>query len=88
MEWWWGTFCSWFNVGFRLHVHGDGLPDGGGYTQPEHRLYQRCCRCGKFRILGRFVEMYARGDEGSWWYSCVECALADMTKIVEGRGSR
>lgn len=74
------TVVSWFQPSLRMRVHGSTLPPGVGYTRPQRRLYQRCCRCGTFRILGEFVEMHSFR---SWWYSCLHCALADMTNLVE-----
>ena len=84
-EWYWGTFRSWFDAGIRLHRHNraDGeLPRGGGHTQPIRRLYQRCCRCGRSRVMGKFVEMYSfreAGQPNSWWYECLDCAHGPLT---------
>ena len=90
---WWSyereTAWDWMlglGPGLRLHYrrHETPVPDGGGHSGPERRLYQQCCRCGRFRILGKFVEMYGALLNG-WWYECLDCALASMTRIVEAR---
>ncbi len=61
------------------------VPVGAGYSGPTRRLYQRCCRCHRFRLLGRFVEMYGPKLGDGWWYECVECALATVTTRWEER---
>ena len=82
--WWWRWELEGLFSGIRLRRRDPELIDGKGYVGPERRLYQCCRRCGKFRVLGRFVEMQP-SDFRYWWYECVDCALASMTKIVEMR---
>lgn len=43
-----------------------------GYTSPMRCWLQRCGRCHKVRLFGRFCEIYF--DKG-WHHACPECVL-------------
>lgn len=84
LQMWWEDFLGWFDVRIRLyHSHDPELVPGSSYTRPHYRLYQTCCRCGTFRVFGRFVETYS-DDLDYWWYSCLECILKDITYHYKG----
>ena len=86
--WWWRFELEGLFSPLRLHYRKCkecASLQGHGYSGPERRIYQQCCRCGKFRVFGKFVEMYGEEIGGGWRYECVECALAEMTQLVESR---
>lgn len=86
--WWWRLELEGIGPGLRLHYrrHNEPLTAGVAYSGPERRLYQQCCSCGRFRIFGKFVEMYGP-SLAHWRYECLDCALKAMTnRAVEGKG--
>ena len=86
-EWWFDLKDRIAGLGpdIRIHHHkhkGD-LEPGTGYAGPMRRLYQQCCRCGRFRIGGKFVEMYGSELRRGWRYECLDCTLEEMEALYQ-----
>jgi diadenosine tetraphosphatase ApaH/serine/threonine PP2A family protein phosphatase len=81
------------NIFWKIHPpHGD-LPPGVGYSGPQTEWFWRCCRCGRFRIVGKLVEMYpplgykhAHG-QSIWWHECLDCALTSMMNLAMAKSN-
>ena len=54
-----------------------------GWAGPMRRYMQQCCRCGRFRIFGKFCEVFPSGS-GVWYFGCLECCL-DMASNSLGQ---
>lgn len=62
------------------------LPEVGGWiTEPAIRWFQRCERCGRWRLVGYYFEVYslANCEHPCWWYECLWCFVDTITQEAE-----